>query len=124
MQGFTNAWFRRFARKARLSDQALCEAVLRAERGLIDAELGGGLIKQRVARAGGGRSGGYRRLLVFRSGSMSVFVFGFAKSERDNIGPDDEVALKALAKVLLGLDGSNLRKLVDNGTLFEVRCDT
>jgi len=58
----------------------------RAERGLIDAELGGHLIKQRVARLGGGRSGGYRTVIAYRAAQRSVFLYGFAKSERDNIG--------------------------------------
>ncbi len=57
MRVFKNAWFERFARKQRIPDEALLEAVARAERGQIDADLGGGVIKQRVARRGQGRSG-------------------------------------------------------------------
>jgi hypothetical protein len=62
MRVFKTLWFRRFARKEKVADSALCDAVARAERGLIDADLGGGLIKQRVWRPGSGRSGGYRQL--------------------------------------------------------------
>ena len=82
MRVFKNAWFVRFARKERISDAALCDAVARAEKGLIDADLGGGLLKQRVARSGGGKSGGYRALLFSgqarapfsRSGSPRVIA--------------------------------------------------
>lgn len=76
----------RFARRERIRDSSLCEAIRRAERGLIDADLGGGIIKQRVARPGQGRSGGYRTVLAYRSGDRAVFLYGFAKSERENIG--------------------------------------
>jgi len=75
-----------FAREERLDDRRLCETIARAERGLIDAELGGYLIKQRVARPGGGRSGGYRTVIAYRASQRSVFLYGFAKNERDNIG--------------------------------------
>ena len=51
---FRNAWFGRFARKGKISAAALWEAVERAERGLIDADLGGGVIKQRISRPGAG----------------------------------------------------------------------
>jgi len=63
---FKTRWFTRFAAKERITDDRLAEAVARAERGLIDADLGGGLIKQRVARAGKGKSGGYRTLIAYR----------------------------------------------------------
>jgi hypothetical protein len=64
---FKNAWFQKFARKEKISDAALCEAVAHAGAGLIDADLGGGLLKQRVARPGAGKSGGYRTLIFFAS---------------------------------------------------------
>ena len=76
-----NRWFQRFASKERISSAALIEAIDRADRGLIDADLGGGVIKQRVARPGQGRSGGYRTLILFRVGRRAVFAFGFAKSD-------------------------------------------
>jgi hypothetical protein len=77
-----NRWFQRFAAKERIGSQALIEAIERANRGLIDADLGGGVIKQRVARPGQGRSGGYRTLILFRVGSRVVFAFGSPKATR------------------------------------------
>ena len=119
---FKNAWFRKFARKEKINDAALCEAVARAERGLIDADLGGGVIKQRVARPGSGRSGGYRTLIFFRVGTRAVFAFGFAKSDLDNIDEDDERDLKATAKLTLGFSDADMDRLVALGEFQEVMC--
>ena len=99
MRIFKTKLFARFARRERIKDGALCEAVERAEKGLVDADLGGGVIKQRVPREGQGRSGGYRTLLAFRSGEFSVFLFGFAKSDRGNIAPDELEDLQTIASL-------------------------
>lgn len=77
--------FKRFQRKERISDQAMLHAVERAEIGLVDADLGGGLNKQRVARQGQGRSGGYRTIIAFRTSGRAIFLFGFAKNAQSNI---------------------------------------
>jgi len=122
MRVFKNAWFQKFARKEKISDAALYEAVARAGRGLIDADLGGGVIKQRVARPGEGRSGGYRTLIFFRVGTRAVFAFGFAKSDRDNISAEDEGILRSTAKLTLGFSDAEIDQLVDAGKLEEVNC--
>ena len=82
MSVYLNRWFAKFARKERIGDEALRDAIRRAEQGLIDADLGSGLIKQRIAREGAGRSGGYRTIIFFRGGERAVFAFGFAKAIR------------------------------------------
>jgi hypothetical protein len=82
---YANRWFAKVAAKEKISDATLAEAVHRAESGLIDADLGGGLIKQRLARQGSGKSGGYRSILIFRSGERAIFVFAFAKSDKANL---------------------------------------
>lgn len=94
--------------------------MLRAERGLIDADLGGGVIKQRVARAGQGRSGGYRTLILFRQGDRAVFAFGFAKSARANISPADLAILREAAGQALAWNGNELDRLVAAGALVEI----
>jgi hypothetical protein len=86
---FKTKWFARYARRERIADRGLSEAIARAERGLVDAELGGGIIKQRVARTGQGRSGGFRLLIAYRAGDRAVFLYGFAKRDRENIDPDE-----------------------------------
>jgi hypothetical protein len=78
-------------------------AVRDAERGLIAADPGGGAIKQRIARPGQGKSGGFRTLIVFRAGAQAIFVHGFAKNEKDNIGREELPALKRLAAEMLAL---------------------
>ncbi|MDE0304994.1 MAG: type II toxin-antitoxin system RelE/ParE family toxin [Albidovulum sp.] len=95
----------------------------RAGRGLVDADLGGGVIKQRVARRGKGRSGGFRVIAVFRRQECAFFVHGFAKSDRDNLRRRELGALKALADQLLGLDEPGLKAMLANGTISEVICD-
>jgi len=80
-------------------------------------------MKQRLARQGQGRSGGYRSLIVYRSGDRAVFVFGFAKSERDDIEPDELADLKTAAALLLGYDVAELEQAVDNNELWEVMCN-
>ena len=123
MRVFKSSWFRKFVAKERISDAALCEAVNRAEVGLVDADLGGGLLKQRVARPGAGRSGGYRTILIFRSGVRAVFVFGFAKSGRANLTDQEEAVYKAAAKLVLAFSEEQLDAEVASGRMTEVRCD-
>ena len=118
---FKTKWFQRFARKEKLAEASLLEAVDRAEEGLVDADLGGGVIKQRIARPGQGRSGGYRSIVLFRRGERAVFIYGFAKSERDNIRPDEEKEFKEAAKYVLALTEKQLRELVREGDFVEVK---
>lgn len=120
MRIFKNKPFARFARKARIGDAALREAVGRAEKGLIDADLGGGVVKQRIAREGSGKSGGFRTIILFRAGERSFFVHGFAKNEQDNIHDDELAAFKLLAAQLLAYDDAALAKAISAGMLTEV----
>jgi hypothetical protein len=115
--------FTRFSDKAGISDAALCRAVQDAERGLVAADLGGGVIKQRVARPGQGKSSGFRTLIVFRAGTRAIFVHGFAKNKKDNIEKDELVALKKLAAELLAYDDKTLARVLASGVLVEVKCD-
>jgi hypothetical protein len=113
--------FARFQRRERITDAALTQAVKDAGDGLIDADLGGGLIKQRVARRGQGKSGGYRTLIAFRLGDRAVFLFGFAKSDMDNIGRDQIEFLRQRGRAFLDLGLEELQLLVGDGDLMEVR---
>ncbi len=123
MRVFKTKAFSRFARKAALDDGALCKAVADAERGLIDADLGGGVIKQRIARRGGGKSGGFRTVILYRRGTRAFFVYGFAKSERANVSQDELAALKELASEMLAYDDAKIAKAIESGPLIEVTCD-
>jgi hypothetical protein len=70
--------FSRFARKEDIGDDLPIDAVERAEQGSVDANLGGEVVKQRVARPSRGKSGGYRTLILYRRGRRAVFSYGFA----------------------------------------------
>ena len=122
MRVFKTKEFGRFARREEIEDGRLCEAVERASRGLIDADLGGGLIKQRVARQGQGRRGGYRTLMAFSSKARTVFVYGFAKSERDNIGPDELAFWRKVASGFLTMSEAQLCALIAAKEITEVTC--
>ncbi len=123
MRIFKTKWLVRFARRERISDQSLGEAISRAERGLVDADLGGGLIKQRVARAGQGRSGGYRMLVAYRSRGRAVFLYGFAKSEQENIDPDELLTLRDIASGWLEADEARIAQALKDELLQEVEND-
>ena len=123
MQTFKTKAFSRFAARAKLDDAALCEAVERAGAGLVDADLGGGAIKQRIARMGGGRSSGFRTIVLLRRGELALFVYGFAKSDRENLRPDELMAFRMLADEYLGLDRAALGVAQAAGAIVEVKCN-
>jgi hypothetical protein len=112
--------FARFQRRERIADRSLGKAVKTAEDGLVDADLGGGLIKQRVARQGQGKSGGFRTLIAYRRGDRAVFLFGFAKSERDSLGDDELVYWRGVGRTYLGLGDERIEAAIAAGELIEV----
>jgi hypothetical protein len=95
----------------------------RCRAGLIAADLGGGVIKQRIARPGQGKSGGFRTLIVFKAGTRAFFVHGFAKNEKDNIGRNELAALRKLAAELLAYDDKAISRAIASGVLLEVKRD-
>ena len=123
MRVFKTRWLARFARHQRITDASLLEAIARAEQGLIDVDLGGGLIKQRVARQGQGRSGGYRAIVAYRAASKAFFLHGFAKSGQENIAGDELIALRKFGRRLLTADVETLKAMFEDGSLKEVDDD-
>ena len=117
---FKTKWFARFARRERITDERLCEAIDRAERGLVDADLGGGLIKQRIARERQGRSGGYRMLVAYRARGRAVFLYGFAKNEQENVGSDELLSLREIAAAWLNADADQMTNAIKARELQEV----
>jgi hypothetical protein len=120
---FKTKRFGRFQRSENIADDALVEAISRAERGMVDANLGRSLIKQRIARRGQGRSSGFRTVIVFRAGERAVFLLGFAKSGQDNMSANDETDLAAYGALLLGLDAAGLVTAIEGGELLEIGYD-
>jgi hypothetical protein len=123
MQIFKTKWFARFARQEGIEDQSLRAAIERAERGLIDADLGGGLIKQRVARPGRGRSSGYRAIIGYRMKDRAVFLFGFAKNMRESLEDDELLSLREKAEIWLETDSARLQKELEIGNWQEIEDD-
>ena len=122
MRIFKNKWFAKFAKDEKIDDARLCQAVQEAEKGLIDADYGGRVIKQRVARPNEGKSGGYRTIVLYLQGDKAFFVYGFAKNERDNISSAEVREFKAYAKELFLLSDDNLNKLIKTGALTPIDC--
>ena len=120
MRVFKTKVFGRFARKMRIADPELVSAIRSAEAGLIDADLGGGVIKQRIARAGEGKSGGFRTIILFRAGDRAFFVYGFAKNERANIRDDELMEFRRLATSLMSYGDRELAQALHGGALTEV----
>lgn len=120
MRVFENKRFRRYARREGISPADLWDAVDRADRGQIDADLGGGVIKQRIARPGAGKSGGFRTIILYQTGDRAFFVYGFAKNDLGNIGQDELDAFKAAADEILKKTDSDIRASLKTGTLSEV----
>ena len=87
---------------------------------MIDADLGGGVIKQRIARAGEGKSGGSRSIILFRRNDRAVYVYGFEKKDLANISAAELEAFRELSKVILGYTNGELAKQVELQSLFIV----
>ena len=121
LRTFKTKPFARFADREGIEDAALRDAIRRAGRGLIDA--GGGVIKQRIARRGQGRSGGFRAIVLFRRGERAFFVYGFAKNDRENLRRDERKVFRMLAGEMLGLDEAGVGAALANGTIIEVSGD-
>ena len=117
---FKTRHFVRWMRKTELTDAALCGAVQEMARGLIDADLGGGVVKKRIGMAGRGKSGSARTLVATKKGSSWFFVYGFEKNDKANISDDELETLQTFAKDLLSRTGLQLDTAVTDGALQEI----
>jgi hypothetical protein len=117
---YKNKPFARFAKKAHITDADLWKAAVQANDGMIDANLGGGVIKQRIARPRQGKSGGSRTIILFRKSDRAVYVFGFEKKDVANISASDLVAFREFAATYLGFTAAEMEQLVGNGTLYQI----
>jgi hypothetical protein len=120
---YKTRWFNRWAHKQGLDNASLCNAVREMAAGLYDADLGGGLLKKRIARSGQGKRGGFRTLVATNKGDGWFFVYGFPKNERNNIDKREEEALKKLASKIFTLTPEALGQAIQENELIEVNCD-
>ncbi len=120
MLAFKVKAFAKWATGEGLGDDALASAVAEMEQGLIDARLGGQVVKKGVALPGRGKRGSSRTLVAFKQGDKAFFIYGFAKNERANISDKELRALKLLAKELLNYAAPTLGKATKAGELIEI----
>jgi hypothetical protein len=119
---FKTRYFARWMRKTELSDEALYSAVIEMTHGLIDADLGGGILKKRVGLSGRGKRGGARTLVATNKGNRWIFVYGFEKNDRANISDGELEALRDIAAELLARTVKQLDEALLDGSLTEI-CD-
>ncbi len=123
MRVFKVRAFARFQRKERIADAALVRAVRDIEAGLIDADLGQGLIKQRVARAGQGKSRGFRTIIAVRKQDRAVFLLGYAKSDKADLDPDEHAELARRGEVWLKAQWRVIETAIAEERLAEIELD-
>ena len=121
MRVYINAWFAKFARQEGIEDFQLVEAVVRANIGLIDADLGAGVIKQRISRQGAGKSGGFRTIIFFKARDRAIFMFGFAKKAKKNLTHEELLEMKRASREMLQLSQDQIDQLVCLKKLKEIR---
>lgn len=120
MRVFKSKHFSRFTRKEGIENSALVDAIREIESGLVDAVLGGGLVKKRVAREGGGKSSGFRTIIAFSAGQRSLFLYGFAKNDRDNVEDDELRELRKLSPLFLALKEEEIDSALEIDRMEEV----
>ena len=121
MRAFKTRVFDRWVGKVGITDTVLLKAVVDIERGLINADLGGHLFKQRVALPGRGKSGSTRTLLATRFAGTLFFLFGFEKNDRENITQRELGIYQSLAGHLVALDKTQIETALKAKELIEVK---
>ena len=119
MKVLKSKWFDKWAKKTKIADDNLMYAIDNLNPATA-VDLGVGLYKLRIPRSGQGKSGGFRTLIIYRKDDLALFMFGFAKNEKDNISAADLTDLKKQAKYILGFSKEQVNNLVDTGTLIKV----
>ena len=121
MECFKHRHFAAWAKSERITDEALRGAIIEIESGLVDADLGHGLFKKRIAKKGQGKRGGYRVFLAFKAKNRAFFVYGLTKNERENVTPKELRIYRKLAEIYLSLDEVGIKKLLKSGEIIEVK---
>lgn len=118
MKRLKTKWFTKWAKKNKISSDVLINAINNVIDGLSCADLGANLYKVRIARKGGGKSKGFRTLLVYKNDDKAIFLYGFAKNEQDNISKTELEMLKKLGNDLLILKNRDIEKAINSGILY------
>jgi hypothetical protein len=120
MKKLCTKWFKKWARKANLSDENLLETIENIENGLSVADLGGNIYKVRVQRPGKGKSSGFRTIVVYRVEEKAIFLYGFGKNEKSNIDKQELSYFKKLGNDLLALNEEQINNSIKKQILFDL----
>ena len=113
--------FARWAESQQISAQMLKVSAREVQGGLVEASLGGGLYKKRLAVESRGKSSGARVIVGFKSEKSLFFIYGFLKNERENIDAKELRFLKRYAKILLKLSDKEIAELLQRQEIFEIK---
>lgn len=124
MRVFKNKWFHKWARDEGIGDAGFCAAAAEVAVGKVEADLGGYLFKKRLARAGGGKSGGYRTIIGYRKGDSNriIFLYAFPKNQRPNITGKEHEALSTAAESFISATDHQIDTLKASGNIYELEC--
>jgi hypothetical protein len=120
MHKLTTRFVRKWMRREHVTGAMLLQAIRNLEEGLSTTNLGSSLFKVRVARKGQGKSGGYRTLIVYRQGDRAIVIYGFKKSDVDNIADDELTFFRELAATLLALAAEQIEIAIENEELYKI----
>ena len=123
MKKLKTKWFAKWAKKQRLSDHKLLQAIEDMQNNLSCADLGGGLFKVRVSSKQQGKSSGNRIIIVYKRGDRAVIVYGFMKSEQENLTPQELKSFKILAKDIVSLSEAELAHAIEQNIFMEIGDD-
>ena len=120
MKRLSTKWFKKWSKKVKLSNKSLLEAIENLESGLSSIDLGHNLFKVRVRRENTGKSSGFRTIILYKTGDIAIFLFGFAKNERDNINLSELKDFKEIGNILLALTEKEIKKAIIAKELFNL----
>ncbi|MCH8170589.1 MAG: type II toxin-antitoxin system RelE/ParE family toxin [Bacteroidetes bacterium] len=114
-------WFNKWAKKNAIDDESLQKTIENLSNNLGMIDLGSGLYKIRTPKLGQGKSGGFRNIVVFREEDIAIFVYGFAKTDKDNLIKEELKYFKKLAKDLLEIENKEFIKLEKQGSFIRLK---
>ena len=120
MKKLSIKWFKKWSKKANLTNQDLLEALKNLEDGLSTTDIGSHLFKVRVKREHSGKSSGFRTIIVYQENDKAIFLYGFGKNEKQNIDKTELQYFKKLGNDLLALNSKQLKQFVEQEILFDL----
>ncbi len=114
-------WFHKWSRKNSVSDGNLLKTIENVSNNLGTSNLGYGLFKVRTPKIGQGKSGSFKTILVYKESDIAIFIYGFAKNEKENLDKEELRYFKKLAKDLLEIDRKKYLELEKLGNFISIK---